>query len=208
MAQEPFTTLIEATDEAFAIMLSDFATIGFDVLAAAGARSPGTGPNPPLASSGHALSVIMTGYLMRVILDGVGIHDNDFVRGLIFITVMAMNVEDGVTRDRDKAWRFADAQTAPPDEMRAPVTVKAVSARVGLAYETTRQHLIRLEAVGQVVRVGRGFIIPTTVVQDPRNLKSGFNMYRWLLRAVAQLDRLGFDFGAAVASRRSAGGSA
>jgi hypothetical protein len=205
MAQEPFATWIEATDEAFAIMLADFDAIGFDVLGASGSRAPNSGASPcsPLVSSGHALSAIMTGYLMRVILDGVGIHEKDFIRGLIFITVMAMNVEDDITRNRDNAWRFADAQSAPPDDMRRPVTVKAVSARLGLAYETTRQHLIRQLEVGQVVRVGGGFIIPTAVIQDPRNLKSGFNIYRWLLRAVAQLDRLGFDFDASIVSDKA-----
>ena len=138
----------------------------------------------------------MTGYVMRVILDGVSIHGNDFVRGLVFITVMAMNVE-GITHDPSAAWLFADAHTTPPDHMRAPATIRAVSDRIGLPYETTRQHLIRMVDLGRARRVDGGFIIPGPVTQDPANLRLGLNIYLWLMRAIAQLDRLGFDVDAA-----------
>ena len=82
--------------------------------------------------------------------------------------------------------------------MRAPVTVRAVCDRTGLPYETTRQHLIRMVDLGRAARVDGGFIIPGSVAQEPVNLRSGLNIYLWLLRAVSQLERLGFDFDAAV----------
>ena len=201
MTREPFATSVDATYDAFITLLKGLHGIGFDVLAAAGARSGGgaTSARREPGSLKYALSSVLTGYVMRVILDGVGIHENDFVRGLIFITVMAMNVER-ITHDPSEAWRFADAQTAPPDTMRMPVTVRAVADRVGLPYETTRQHMIRLADIGRAQRVDGGFIIPLAVAQDPVNLQSGLKIYTWLLRAVGQLDRMGFDFDAAVAA--------
>ena len=202
MTREPFATSIDATYDGFIALLKGLNGVGFDVLAAAGGRAGGGSGlvRPPPASMKYALSSVMTGYVMRVILDGVGIHGKDFVRGLIFITVMAMNVE-AITHDPGAAWRFADAQTPPPDSMREPVTVRAVSERTGVAYETVRQHLIRMVDLGRASRSGGGFVIPVSVAQDPINLQSGLRIYTWLMRAVVQLERLGFDFDAAVLSR-------
>ena len=202
MTREPFATTVDATYDAFVALLRGLGAIGFDLLAASGARRPSVEAieRRPPESLKYALSALMTGYVMRVILDGVGLHEKDFVRGLIFITVMAMNVER-ITHDPRAAWRFADAATAPPDEMRAPASVRGVSERVGLPYETTRQHLIRMVDLGRAQRVEGGFIIPGAVAQEPRNLQSGLNIYLWLLRAVGQLERLGFDFDRAATAR-------
>ncbi len=199
MAREPFAASIDATYDAFVTLLKGLHGLGFDALAAAGARrAPAEAAVRPAPESlKYALSAVMTGYVMRVILDGVGIHGNDFVRGLIFITVMAMNVER-ITHDPSDAWRFAEAHTTPPDHMRAPASIRAVSDRLGLPYETTRQHLIRMVNLGRAQRVDGGFIIPGPVNQDPANLRSGLNIYLWLMRAIGQLERLGFDFDAVV----------
>ena len=199
MAREPFSTSIDATYDAFVTLLKGLHDIGFDALAAAGGRRGGAeaAVRPDPGALKYVLSSVLTGYVMRVILDGVGNHENDFVRGLIFITVMAMNVER-ITHDPSAAWRFADAQTTPPDAMREPASVRAVADRVGLPYETTRQHILRLVDIGRAQRVEGGFIIPGAVAQDPVHLQSGLKIYTWLLRAVGQLDRMGFDFDAAV----------
>ena len=200
MTREPFASSIGATQDAFVKMLKALHAVGFDVLAAATARrGPAESifrlPPEPLR---FALWTVMTGYVMRVLLDGIENHDRDFIRGLIFIAVMTMNVSH-ITHDAAEAWRYADAATTPPDDMRAPASVRAVADRVGMPYETTRQHLIRLVELGRASRVAGGFIIPSSVNSDPRYLRMGLNLYLRLLRAVSQLERLGFDFGRAVA---------
>ena len=199
MACEPFASSIDSTQAAFVTMLKSLHDIGFDVVAAAATHRGPTDPivRLPPEPLRFALWTVMTGYVIRVLLDGIEHHDRDFLRGLIFVTVMAMNVEH-ITFDPGPAWRYADAETTPPDEMRTPVSVRAVSDRLGAPYETTRQHLMRLVELGRAKRVGRGFIIPGEVNQDPRYLRMGLNIYWWLLRAVSQLERLGFDLDAAV----------
>ncbi len=104
---------------------------------------------------------------MRVLLDGIENYERDFVRGLIFITAMAINVER-ITNDAGEAWRNAGADTSPPDDMRPPTSVRAVADRLGLPYETTRQHLIRMADIGRAQRRPGGFIIPESVNRDPR----------------------------------------
>ena len=204
MACEPFASSIDSTQAAFINMLRSLQVIGFDVRAAAAThRGPADAavrlrPEPLR----FALWTVMTGYVIRVLLDGVENHDRDFLRGLIFVTVMALNVEH-ITYDAGAAWRYACAGTVPPDEMRTPASVRAVSDRLGAPYETTRQHLMRLVELGRAERVGGGFIIPSLVNQDPRYMRMGLNIYWWLLRSVSRLERLGFDIDAAVAQRRA-----
>ena len=136
---------------------------------------------------------------MRVLLDGVEDHDRDFVRGLIFITVMTINVEH-ITHDPGQAWRYPDADHTPSDDLRRPASIRAVADRIGLPYETTRQHLIRMAEIGRAQRLAGGFIIPESVNRDPRYLRMGLNLYLWLLRAVNRLDRLGFGLSEVIVS--------
>jgi len=200
MAREPFASSIDSTHAAFVNMLNALNAIGFDVPAAAALHR---GPSDltfhlPPEPMRFALWTVMNGYIMRVLLDGIENHDHDFLRGLIFVTVMAINVEH-ITFDASEAWRYANVESTPPDDQRTPATVRAISNRIGIPYETTRQHLIRLVERGRAEKVSGGFIIPGTVNQDPRYLRMGLNIYWWLLRSVSQLERLGFDLAAAVA---------
>ena len=201
MTRKPFATSIDATQTAFVSMLRSLNAIDFDVLGAAAAhRGPSeTAVNLAPEPMRFALWTVMNGYVLRVLLDGIENHDRDFLRGLIFNTVMAINVRH-ITFDPAMAWRYADAQSTPSDDMRTPATVRAVSDRLGVPYETTRQHLRRLVEFGQVSRVGNGFIVPGSVNRDPRFLRMGLNIYLRLLRAVSQLERLRLDVAAASAS--------
>ena len=199
MAHAPFAGAIDSTLAAFVRMLTALRAVDFDVLAAAAAHHRLADPAvtlPPEAMR-FALWAIMNGYVMRVLLDGIENHERDFVRGLIFVTVMAINVQS-ITNDVGEAWRYADADTSPPDDMRAPASVQAVAGRLGIPYETTRQHLIRMTDIGRAQRRPGGFIIPESVNRDPRYVRMGLNLYLRLLRAVNQLDRLGFNVAGTV----------
>ncbi len=204
MAQEPFAAAERRTAEAFVELLRNLHDVGFDAQAAAGVRQA----SPPArramnpATADHAIAVLATGYMLRVIIDGIPLHDSDYVRALLFITVMTMNVRH-ISHDPKQAWRYADAHNVPPDEMRKPVSVRVVSERLGLPYETTRQHLMRMVGYGEIVRERGGLITPAAALQDPERLKRGLNVHVWFLRAVAQLYGLGFDFDAAVQPRQA-----
>jgi hypothetical protein len=204
MARAPFADTERQTSEAFVKLLSNLHAVGFDVRAAAGVRqsSPPTQRAMDPANANHAISVLATGYMLRVIIDGIPLHDSNYVRALLFITVMTMNVSH-IAHDPKQAWRYADAHNVPPDDMRKPVSVRAVSERLGLPYETTRLHLKRMVGHGEIVRMRGGLITPAAALQDPERLKRGLNVHVWFLRAVAQLHSLGFDFEAAVQPARS-----
>jgi hypothetical protein len=55
-----------------------------------------------------------------------------------------------------------------PDGLRRPVSMRGVSQRTGLPYETVRRHTLRLVERGYCDRVGtQGFIVPARVLNRP-----------------------------------------
>ena len=197
MRREPFASLIDETQAAFLKMLTSLRAINFDVVAAAAAHRGAAEPLVTLSAESmrFGLWAVTNGYVVRVVFEGVEDHERDFVRGLIFVTVLAMNVGH-ITQDPEMSWRYAQAASPPPDNLRIPVSVRAVSDRLGIPYETTRQHLIRMVEIGRAKRVEAGFIIPATVSLEPAFLRMGLNVYHWLLRTIDQLERLGIDVAA------------
>ncbi len=90
---------------------------------------------------------------------------------------------------------FDGLDSVPPDEVRRPVSVLALSASLGLPYETTRRHVAKMVATGQCLRVKGGVIAPTAAVDDPRraemleqNLINLKRLYRNLRAAGVALD--------------------
>jgi hypothetical protein len=90
---------------------------------------------------------------------------------------------------------FNSLDSIPPDEVRRPVSVLALSASLGLPYETTRRHVAKMVETGQCLRVKGGVIAPTAAVDDPRraemleqNLINLRRLYRNLKAAGVALD--------------------
>jgi hypothetical protein len=82
---------------------------------------------------------------------------------------------------------YADLDNVPPDSVRRPVSVLALSASLGLPYETTRRHVEILIRAGQCVRVKGGVITPADVVNQPLNremLKTNLTNLRRLFRGL------------------------
>lgn len=90
---------------------------------------------------------------------------------------------------------FDSLESIPPDEVRRPVSVLAISASLGLPYETTRRHVAKMVETGQCLRVKGGVVSPTAAVDDPRrtemleqNLINLKRLYRNLKSAGVSLD--------------------
>ncbi len=193
MALPQFAAFDDTKHTAFMALLRDLYAIGFDPLAP-GVREACRSPRPTLdpVTARRAVSVLVTGYVLRAVVDAVDLHGADFLHTVLYATVITMNVPH-ITHDRQLAWRYADASSGPPDEMRRPVTVRAVAERIGVPYETTRQNLMRLIERGDLARVPGGLIAPVAPQQTPVRLQHGLNLHVWLLRVIAELYRLGFD---------------
>ena len=95
----------------------------------------------------------------------------------------------------DQGIRFAGIDSPPPDELRRPVSVLAISEGLGLSFETTRRHVSRLIAKGRCVRVKKGVMAPQAsiegdIIQDMRraNLANVRRMMRELRRIGLEAD--------------------
>jgi hypothetical protein len=91
---------------------------------------------------------------------------------------------------------FASLDSVPPDEVRRPVSVLALSASMGLPYETTRRHVAKMVKTGQCQRVKGGVIVPAAVVEEDtrrsemleQNMINLRRLYRNLRNAGVPLD--------------------
>jgi hypothetical protein len=95
----------------------------------------------------------------------------------------------------ESAWAYAGQDAPPPDNLRTPVSVRALAQTLGMPYETVRRHVATLLEEGRLVRVGRrGVLAPAAAVgQDGLGRGNPVLMMRFV-RLIAELKRLGFDF--------------
>ncbi|HEY3800226.1 MAG TPA: hypothetical protein VGL58_17905 [Caulobacteraceae bacterium] len=103
-------------------------------------------------------------YVLRVLKLIADLHDGDILAAIITQAIIGANTAHLDTRDGDGA-RFAGAP--PPDELRRPISVLALSRSLGMPFETTRRYVSRLVESGRAQRVKGGVIVPASVLHDP-----------------------------------------
>jgi hypothetical protein len=117
----------------------------------------------------------------------------EFLTGLVWLAIVQANIghidQNGLGRS------FQDGQSPPPDSLRRPVSVLALSASLGLPYETMRRHVAKLVASELCVRVKGGVIVPSVVLSSAkhaelmdRNLTNLRRLSRGLKAAGVKLD--------------------
>jgi hypothetical protein len=119
-------------------------------------------PPPPVAvAEGHmpvrAVARLTSDYVLRVIDDMVTLTGG-LVNGFILLGVIRGNVEH-LGPDAPERKAVAPDQ-ALPDEVRRPVRLSAVAARVGLPAETARRHVADLIRRGLITKVAGGLMVP------------------------------------------------
>ena len=130
-------------------------------------------------------------YMLRSLKMIGELAEGELLTGLVNLALVQANVGH---LDRMSAG-FNSFDAIPPDEVRRPVSVLALSASLGLPYETTRCHVAKMVETGQCLRVKGGVIAPTAAVDDPRrtevleqNLINLKRLYRNLKAAGVALD--------------------
>lgn len=125
----------------------------------------GEGGGPPQREDKSRLVArLCADYLLRSLKIVGELANGELLTGLVNLALVQANVAhlDRVSSGYD------GIDKAPPDEMRRPVSVLALSAMLGLPYETTRRHVAKMLKTGQCVRAKGGIVVPTAVVEDPR----------------------------------------
>lgn len=95
--------------------------------------------------------------------------------------------------DVDPAARqFATLAAAPPDEVRRPVSVRAVAASMGVPLETVRRRTNRLIELGLCRRVKGGLIVPAATLEGPDAESALLGNMAGLRRLIWRLQSAGF----------------
>lgn len=136
---------------------------------------------------------VMTGMINRVIELQAPVFGG-LVNMTIWAGVARANVRD-LMRDPVASWRYATQDNPPPDELRQPISVRALSTELDLPFETTRRHVASMTDRGWLTTVpGQGIIGPAAVVAGPGLGRVNPEIPGLYGRALTNLWRLGFDF--------------
>jgi DNA-binding transcriptional regulator YhcF (GntR family) len=141
-----------------------------------------------------ALRHVVVDFMLRLVECGLAAHDNDMTRAFVFSAIMSANAEP-YTDQPGAAWDFATLDQSPPEARRRPITVRALSVRIGMPYETTRRSVAAMLRDKDIVRTDRGGLInPQVSPRDARLQQAGAVMLSRFVQFVGDLKRLGFSF--------------
>ena len=136
---------------------------------------------------------LSTNYVLRSLRLLADLHDGELMTGIVGQAIIAANTAH-LDNAADPARRYA-GRDLPPDEMRRPVSVLALSASLGLPFETTRRHVGKLVSAGACRRVRGGVIVPAAVLDNPKFLEAAETNLTHVLQFVRGLRRLGLHLG-------------
>ena len=118
--------------------------------------------------------------------------EGEFLLGLLLMTIIDANSRH--LDDPSCGERYQALDDVPPDAVRRPISVMALSQSVGLPYETTRRYVGRLIRLGLCQRVDRGgLIVPANVISQDRAKALTERSFQDVRRLVVALRRAGVD---------------
>lgn len=106
------------------------------------------------------------GLSLEYLLDTIAISraGDDIVDVLLTAAIVDANLAPIA---QDVSLDLSFATTAPPDELRRPVSVNALAQSIGLPFETVRRRVRRLTRRGACVMKPAGLIVPQAVLSTP-----------------------------------------
>jgi hypothetical protein len=116
-----------------------------------------------------------------------------FTNGLVYCGVLVTSSRR-LLASPEEAWRYAAPDTPPPDEVREPVSLRALSATLELPFETTRRHANDLISRRLLTAVPGQGVTPHAEAVGPnalgRRIPALMGQAASMLRALVQI---GFD---------------
>lgn len=113
----------------------------------------------------------------------------DLLRGLILTAIVDANVSH-LAAPESRA--YGGMESIPPDDLRRPVSISALSRSLKIPYETTRRHIARMVDEGICVRIeDRGVIVPAAMLAQIKPVTA--HHYESLRGLLCALNEAGFD---------------
>lgn len=136
----------------------------------------------------RAVARVSSDYILRMV-DVTTTHIGDLIRGVIFLAVLRANTEH--LPDDEEGTDAGGPASFVPDELRRPVNVAALSARLGIPHETVRRHCVRLCDDRMCLRSPEGLIVPAHVLARPTFVQLMGDNNSHVRRMFTHLARLG-----------------
>lgn len=168
--------------------VTDLRALGFDFGLVNHVSPQGGGSGRDLLASVAALS---DDFILRLIEAGAAPHGS-ITNGAIATAMLMINAEP-LTRNPALAWRYAGAETPPPDAMRRPASITQIAARLALSHETVRRRVQGLVEDGWAVRTTGGYLYPAERMQSPQMMQVGLVTTQRFLQLLQALRQLGVD---------------
>src|SRR5437868_617466 len=93
---------------------------------------------PPLPGNVRAILRVGNEFSLRTLDSMAGLADDDLIKALVYTAMWTTNVKH-ITHSIAKNQQFSGFDAVPPDEMRQPVSVMALSNALRIPYETVRR---------------------------------------------------------------------
>jgi hypothetical protein len=138
-----------------------------------------TGANAP--DKVRVVTRLSSDYVLRAVRLLGDLHGGDILTGIISQAIVAANTAH---LDPGAGAKYDGVPDTPPDELRKPISVLALSGSLGLPFETTRRYVNKLLKSGGCRRVQGGVIVPASALEDPRAVAAAganlVNVHRFL----------------------------
>lgn len=149
-------------------------------------------PGESLPDNRRQLHRLGVAYLLDTAHAVAAYVDRDLTTALVFLAILRANV--GVlTAAPVLSEPYAGEQDIPPDTLRQPVSVYAVSRDLGLPYETVRRHAKKLKDSGRCIQVKDGLIIPARVLAQDGMIEVVRDTLRRTTAFVAEAAMSGYE---------------
>lgn len=150
---------------------------------------------PPAAR--RALMRLTDAFVLRSIDAVRDAQNGEPIKILLWTAIWTANVRHLINSPASSEYGRLDSP--PPDEVRKPISVLALSNSLNIPYETVRRHAAALVASGFCLRVDRkGLIVPSSKFSDPGMIEFARKMLGATMRFLGDLHRVRFDFGPAT----------
>jgi hypothetical protein len=199
--QSPALVAMDAALSAsFWKMIEDLKALGFDFEQVRGRKDvdsdlgiePDFRPADGQGSPRRLISRVTSEFYLASILGGSAPFEGDWTACAVFGAVMSINAE-AMGKSPDEAWRYARADTPPPDAVRRPATIREVAARLNLDRESARRHVHGLIKGGRVIKGDKGYLANTAYMQTPLSQAAAVEMTKAFYRMIYDLTALGVE---------------
>ncbi|WP_296600796.1 DeoR family transcriptional regulator [Phenylobacterium sp.] len=136
----------------------------------------------------RVLAALSFNFLLDEMANGIG--GLDPLDALLVLAINQANIAP-LTRDPEARARYGDINAPAPDDERRPVSINAVAASLGLAFETVRRRIRRLTAAQVCQLSGEGVVVPASFLISPGYVASVMQGHERLRRFYFELKAAG-----------------